>query len=148
MGLIFVGDIICIADGSLRKVLSFGLSDFYLSEEKSYIGLLDRAEFLINSDPNVPFCETQTASIDLKPGFNLVSFGNISTEEDLTAYDILSDIGGPEVIRSIQRFNPATGVFETSAYDETGQITGIDFNILSGEGYIIYMKQEVVDFIY
>lgn len=109
-------------------------------------GLPDLAEFLINSDPNTSFCTSDTGPVDLEQGFNLVSFGDVTGGSGQTAFDLLQDIGDETVVSSIQRFNSDTGSFDTTAYDANGQPIGVDFPIVSGEGYIIYMKQEVSDF--
>ena len=42
---------------------------------------------------------------------------------------------------SIQRYNPAKGEFETATYDTSGQPLGVDFLIVPGEGYFVYMKK-------
>ena len=81
---------------------------------------------------------------DLRIGINLVGTGCVP--EELTAFDLLQDIGDNTVAINIQRFNPNTGTFETAAYDETGLPIGIDFPIVSGEGYIIYMKEPVAGY--
>ena len=83
-------------------------------------------------------------SWDLRIGINFVGTGCVP--EELTAFDLLQDIGDNTVAINIQRFNPNTGTFETAAYDETGLPIGIDFPIVSGEGYIIYMKEPVAGY--
>jgi hypothetical protein len=53
---------------------------------------------------------------------------------------------GDDVVTSIQRFNTTTGAFETAAFGPEGQLVGVDFLIVPGEGYFIFMKQEILNF--
>jgi len=53
---------------------------------------------------------------------------------------------GDDVVTSIQRFNTSKGAFETAAFGPEGQHAGVNFPIILGEGYFIFMKQEVADF--
>lgn len=102
-------------------------------------GLLDIAEFMINSDPLTPHVVISSGvPVDLNEGFNLVSILPASGQ-NYTAYGLLAAIGDKDVISSIQRFNPLNGSFETASYNETGQLSGVDFWVVPGEGYIIYM---------
>lgn len=80
----------------------------------------------------------------LQPGTNLVGTGCVP--DGLTAEKVLQNLGGNTKAVSIQRFNPDTGDFETRAFDAAGNQYGINFPILSSEGYFIYMKQEIKDF--
>jgi hypothetical protein len=82
-------------------------------------------------------------SYDLKTGFNHVGFPCASS--DMTAYQLLDKIGGKDFVSSIQRYNTDTGKFETAGY-LNGQPAGVNFQIKAGEGYFIYMKQEVSGF--
>ena len=50
------------------------------------------------------------------------------------------------MVSSIQRFNPTIGLFETAAYDQNGQPSGVDFAIVPGEGYFVFMKQDKLGF--
>lgn len=49
------------------------------------------------------------------------------------------------MVDSIQRFNKDTGLFETSVY-HSGQPSGVDFSIISGEGYFMSIKTEKAGF--
>ena len=80
------------------------------------------------------------------PGMSATQFQRqVGLSRYETAFQILQAIGDETVISSIQRFNPDTGKFETAGY-LNGQIVGVDFPISTGEGYFIYMKQEVMGF--
>ena len=74
---------------------------------------------------------------DLKPGFNLAGFA--CPEEDYSAYQILNDLGS-ENVSSIQRYSTEKGAFEAAGFGLEGQLVGVDFPIVQGEGYFIYMK--------
>ena len=73
----------------------------------------------------------------LNQGFNLISLPGVPA--GYTSYDLLSLIGDENIVSSIQRLNPETGAFETSAY-ESGVIAGVRFNLINTEAYILHMK--------
>jgi hypothetical protein len=75
--------------------------------------------------------------ISLRPGFNLVGFA--CPPVGTTAFDVLYAIGSDNVL-SIQRYNTETSNFETASFNEIEQPMGIDFSIIPGEGYFVYMK--------
>jgi hypothetical protein len=79
----------------------------------------------------------------LKPGINLIGFA--CPPDGYTAFELLNDLGAENAI-TIQRYDAVPGVFESAAFNETGQTVGIDFPIVPGEGYFIYMKTDVVNF--
>jgi len=54
----------------------------------------------------------------------------------------LQDVGETAVI-SIQRLNKETGLFETALFKD-GAAIGVDFPVVEGEGYIVFMKQNQV----
>ncbi len=96
-------------------------------------------------EKEVNFTSMLCGSHDLTPGMNVVGFA--CPPDGYSAFDLLDALGADNAF-SIQRFNADTGKFETAAFDiENGnQISGVDFTIVSGEGYIVYMKNEVEDF--
>jgi hypothetical protein len=71
-------------------------------------------------------------------GVNLV--GIPCPTEDLTAFQLIQTIGGDTMVNSIQRYSSEKGAFETTGFDQTGQLVGVDFPIVPGEGYFVYMK--------
>ena len=79
---------------------------------------------------------------DLVTGLNLTG---TPCAHGKTAFQLLIAIGDETVVGSIQRYNMITGEFETAAYFN-GQLAGIDFPIVAGEGYFIFMKSEVSGF--
>lgn len=74
--------------------------------------------------------------IDLAAGPNLIGFRCIPT--GYTAFLLLTDLGGPTVVASVQRFNRVLGSFETATFDQ-GIPAGADFPIREGQAYILSM---------
>ncbi len=64
-------------------------------------------------------------------------FKNISIQNGSTR----SGNGG-----GLQRFNACTGSFDSVGFDQGASPAGVDFRIIRDEGYILYMKQRVVEF--
>jgi len=54
---------------------------------------------------------------------------------------MLQEIGAPDVILSISGYNPLTGQWENT-YWEFSKPGGMNFPILSGQGYLVFMKIE------
>lgn len=79
-------------------------------------------------------------AVDLNAGFNLLGFAN--PPMGYSAYLLLQALGSDAAI-SIQRFMPESGTFETATFDQYGQVSGVDFEIVAGEGYIVYMNKPV-----
>jgi len=76
-------------------------------------------------------------AISCKKGLNIISIPNPPSQ--YCSYELLSYLGTQEEITSIQRFNRGMGIFETTNYCY-GQPSGIKFNIVKGEAYLIHMK--------
>jgi len=96
------------------------------------------------TDKLIQFTTVLDASVDLHQGFNLIGIASPPVS-DSSAYQLLSALGQDNVA-SVQRYSPETGVFETAGYTADGQIVGVDFSIVPGEAYFVYMRQEVLDF--
>lgn len=88
-------------------------------------------------DKEISFTSVLCSTLDLKSGFNLV--GLACPAEGYTAYQLLNDLGS-ENVSSIQRYSTEKGAFETASFCQDGQLAGVDFPIVPGEGYFIYMK--------
>ncbi len=118
-----------------------------IPEEPSNPGvILSGGEGLIvyaKQDKEIAFTSLFCASFDLSPGFNLV--GISCPPENFTAFQLLTALGNSNVA-SIQRYSAEKGMFETAGFDQSSNPSGVDFPIVTGEGYFIYMKQEVLGF--
>ena len=88
-------------------------------------------------DKDVTFTSILCTTIDLKQGFNLV--GIACPKDNYTVFQLIDDLGG-ENVSSIQRYATEKGGFETAGFGPNGQSVGVDFPIVAGEGYFIYMK--------
>jgi hypothetical protein len=96
-------------------------------------GLIVYAE----QDKEITFSTLLCSTLDLEPGFNLAGFA--CSEDGYRAYQLLNDLGSDNVT-SIQRYSTEKGAFETAGFDPDGQLSGVDFTIVAGEGYFVYMK--------
>ena len=72
---------------------------------------------------------------EAQPGMNLTGSGCV--DPGTTAFDVLQAIGQDTVPGSIQRFNTASGLFETAHDLGNGQQMGPDYPVIPGEGYFI-----------
>lgn len=77
-------------------------------------------------------------AVDLNAGLNVMTFPCVPA--GLTAFQLLQAIGDDTLVSSIQRYDDGDGRFETVIY-HNGQPAGVDFPVMAGEGYLIYMKQ-------
>ena len=89
-------------------------------------------------DKEIMFTAVLCSMLDLKEGFNLI--GIACPADGYTALQLLTDLGS-ENIANIQRYCTDKGAFETAGFGQNGQVVGVNFPIIPGEGYFIYMKQ-------
>jgi hypothetical protein len=94
-------------------------------------------------EKQIAFTTLLDSSLDLHRGFNLV--GIARPPAGFSAYQLLSTLG-PESIASVQRYSTEIGTFETAGFTSDGLIVGVDFPVIPGEGYFIFMRQDVPDF--
>lgn len=110
-----------------------------LPSGQGLVGLIVYAK----QDATFTFTSRYCPTWNLSGGINLV--GTSCAASVLTAFQLLENLGGDGLVSSIQRFNRNTGEFETAGY-HNGQPVGVDFSIVAGEGYFVYMKQNVFGF--
>lgn len=77
---------------------------------------------------------------DLAAGLNIVGFHQPAG--DFSAHKLLASIGDAAVVSSVARYNTTTGRYETASQGRGG-ITGTDFAIVAGEGYLLSMHQAI-----
>ncbi|MFH0729308.1 MAG: hypothetical protein V2B19_23570 [Pseudomonadota bacterium] len=95
-------------------------------------GISDRDEYLNGTDPTEAFVSLE---IDLKPGYNLVSYPVEAAQDANTARKWMALIGDVNTISAIEQFNTVTGAMEIAAYDNA-----VDFLIQPGQAYVLRMK--------
>jgi len=111
--------------------------NFDLSDGEGYLLYLENGKTV--RFRGVKDCPTV---LDLAAGLNVVTIP--CTSDALNAYSLLSQLG-PGVIFSIVRFNSASGMFETAAFNG-GDIVGTNFSIVRGEAYLVNMNASVPSF--
>jgi hypothetical protein len=79
------------------------------------------------------------AAIDLAPGLNLVCLPAAEQDLEYSSYEMLEDLGDETEVSSIRRYD-STGWQTTSWF--LGSASGAEYNTSKGEGYLIYMNQE------
>ncbi|MCB1763276.1 MAG: choice-of-anchor J domain-containing protein, partial [Gammaproteobacteria bacterium] len=96
-----------------------------------------------NDDTSTTWTSIGCPAWNLKAGINLV--GSLCTPQGTTAHLLLSELGGESRVSSIVHFNTLTGRFESAAYIDSEK-AGPDFPIENGQGYLIYMKEDLAGF--
>jgi hypothetical protein len=79
------------------------------------------------------------AAVDLAPGLNLVSLPAAEDTFVYNSYEMLEDVGDETQVSSIRRYD-STGWQTTSWF--LGSPSGELYNTIRGEGYLIYMQEE------
>jgi RHS repeat-associated protein len=90
------------------------------------------------TEKDVTFDFAVCPSMEFELGFNLV--GIACRGESYSAFQLLNELGS-ENVSSIQRFAAEKGSFETASFLPDEQLVGIDFPIVPGEGYFLFMRQ-------
>ena len=106
-----------------------GISDG--QEDMDFDGITNAQEYAGDTNPKEP-------DSSLSAGLNLFGYP-VDVPEGYTSYDLIMELGTEDEISKIQRYNPATGTFEATTYEESAA-SGSEFNIVNGEGYLVYMK--------
>jgi hypothetical protein len=107
-----------------------GISDGL--EDMDFDGITNADEYAHGTDPRKP-------DVSLSAGLNIFGYP-VDIPNGYTSYNLLADLGAQDEISKIERYNPATGTFETTTYTG-GVASGDQFNIVEGEGYYVYMKE-------
>jgi hypothetical protein len=83
------------------------------------------------------------AAVHLSTGLNLVSLPATKDPVEFTSYQMLGSLGGEDQVSSVSRYDDIWG-WETAAWFG-GIPAGRDFDTRHGEGYLIYMNEETVN---
>ena len=78
---------------------------------------------------------TDCPPINLTRGLNLI--GVPCPPAGYTAFSLLPSLGARFEVRSVERYDADTGTFQRAEYDAGGVVTGDDFPVVSGEGYVV-----------
>ncbi len=89
----------------------------------------------------IPQIYTIKLEITLLAGLNIFGYP-VTIPHGYTSYDLIAALGTKDEIIRIQRYDSNTNTYQTTYYDQNGNPSGDDFKIVSGEGYIIYMKTD------
>ncbi|MEE9531824.1 MAG: hypothetical protein V3W52_12570, partial [Syntrophobacteria bacterium] len=85
----------------------------------------------------------QGATIDLAEGLNLVSLPGAEDGFDYTSHEMLQDLGTDQQIYSLRRYTTGNGWEMTSWF--MGLPSGAFYSTSKGEGYLVNMKEEKID---
>lgn len=138
------GDATEIREVLVYDVLGKNFLSFFHESTTNPDYMLNGTEGLIvysDVEKTVTFETVLCSSIDLLPGFNSVGFA--CPPEGYSAFELLEALGSDNA-SSIQRYNTETGTLVSASFKEDGQVAGIDFTIVPGEGYFVFMKEEVL----
>lgn len=89
-------------------------------------------------EKRVGFVSVDCSSLDLESGFNLI--GIACPPNGYSAFQLLAELGSGNV-SSIQRYSTEKGIFETAGFRQGGQVAGMNFPIVAGEGYFIFIRK-------
>lgn len=93
-----------------------------------------------NQKVEVTFSTIFCPQFDLKQGINVIGIACPTVSS--TAFQLLDGLGVENAV-SIQRFSKEKGAFESAGFDANNQPSGINFPIVPGEGYFVYMKTDM-----
>jgi hypothetical protein len=101
-------------------------------------GFSNFREYQWNTDPNDPASKPVNVMIDLKQGFNLISYSGKGNPVG-KAFDLIKMLGSSQEIESVMKFG-ASGDYKEVRYNALGEPEGDDYELVNGEGYIVYSK--------
>jgi hypothetical protein len=106
-------------------------------------GYSDKVEVDAGSDPLNPLSKPISIPINLKKGFNLISApSNTNLIPDVFTFLGSIDSSGTKV-EKIERYNRTSGTVQTAFFNQSGIASGDNFPIVTGEGLVIYLKENM-----
>ena len=88
--------------------------------------------------------EEDRPTLDLAAGLNLL--GVPTPPPELGCHALLTALGGTDAVTSVERFDLSVGRFHPCGFVGDGTLVGHDFDIVSGEAYLVSLKQAVAGF--
>lgn len=80
------------------------------------------------------------AMVDLKAGTNFFAFPRAVTSDADTCFELLTFLGGPNLVVRIARLDALKQTYSACAFDVSGTPTGANFGVRESEGYIVEMR--------
>ena len=110
-------------------------AEIALQDAMKPMGMIVYAKTAHTADLTSRYCGTW----QVQPGVNLTGTGCNNTAA-MTAFDLLPALSPEPATTSIQRYNAVDGAFETAAIDADGSVSGVNFSIIPGEGYFVFLN--------
>jgi microsomal dipeptidase-like Zn-dependent dipeptidase len=109
------------------------------AEDPDNDGFSNLLEYQWNTDPRSPESKPMIVIFNLEEGFNLISYSG-KDEPPITAFDFIKMLGSSQEIESVMRFDVTSGSYMEVKYNASGELEGKDYELVNGEGYIVYSK--------
>jgi hypothetical protein len=109
------------------------------TEDPDNDGFNNLQEYQWNTDPNNSASKPVNVTIDLKRNFNLISYSG-TDNPPIKAFDFIRMLGSSHEIQSVMKFDSTSGRYKEVRYSVSGVPEGEDYELVNGEGYIIYSK--------
>jgi hypothetical protein len=111
-------------------------------------GFSDYAEVQAGTDPLDPASKPMNVTIELEKGFNLISYSGKGNPV-VKAFDLIKMLGSSQEIESVLKFDSTSGRYKDVRYNASGEPEGEDYELVNGEGYIVYSKAaKTVDLVF
>ncbi len=117
------------------------LNNLDATEDPDRDGVINLDEYRWDTDPQDPASSPVNRTIHLLRGFNVINYtGRVNPV--LTAFEFIRMVGDQSEIESIYQLDRAIQTLKFVKYNASGEPEGEDFEIVNGEGLIIYSKVE------
>ncbi|MGA1875104.1 MAG: putative Ig domain-containing protein [bacterium] len=86
------------------------------------------------------FSEAASRDVFLRQGLNLFVYP-VEIPAGFSACDLIITLGDESEVSKIQKYDPNTASWWTMAYDHNGLPYGKNFNLVSGQGCLVYLEE-------